>query len=110
MSVSFNVRIFVFPPQSFLPGHTKGLPIGIILSFCSPNFYEVDFPCIFFFLKIVSFHALRCYDLGGAVYPAYAHLALSLSIQVQADPRPTVLFHSTHKITFAVEDFCLTEG
>lgn len=24
-----------FPPQSLEPGHTKGLPIGIILSFCS---------------------------------------------------------------------------
>lgn len=52
-----------FPPQSFSTGHTKGLPIGIVLSFVLLTSMKLT-SLVISFLNFVSFRALRYYDLG----------------------------------------------
>lgn len=49
-----NVRVNkVFPPQSFSSGHTKGLPIGIILSFVLLT--SMKLPSLVFFFCLFCF-------------------------------------------------------
>lgn len=74
-----NVRVNKdFPPQSFSSGHTKGLPIGIILSFVLLTSMKlpslVFFFCLFcfgfcfVFFFLIFFHASSCYDFWGVAY------------------------------------------
>lgn len=50
----YNVRINKdFPPQSFSSGHTKGLPIGIILSFVLLT--SMKLPSLVFFCLILFY-------------------------------------------------------
>lgn len=72
MSVNLSVRANKdFPPQSFSSGHTKGLPIGIILSFVLLTSMKLP-SLVFFFFHLISFMLLCCYDLGGVAYPVKA--------------------------------------
>lgn len=53
-----------FPPQSFSSGHTKGLPIGIILSFVLLT--SMKLPSLVYALLnfVLLFLALHGYDFG----------------------------------------------
>ena len=64
-----KITILFSPPHSISPSHTKGLPHWDYLVICSPNFYEVAFPCVFLlsFCYIFSCFALFMILVGEAL-------------------------------------------
>lgn len=68
-----------FPPQRFSSGHTKGLPIGIILSFVLLT--SMKLPSLVYVLLnfcLTFFLALDCYDFGRWCLPCEGFIQLSL--------------------------------
>lgn len=63
MSCLYNVGLKKgFPPQSFSSGHTKGLPIGIILSFVLLTSMKLpSLVCFFFFFFSFCFYFFMLY-------------------------------------------------
>lgn len=55
----------LFPPQSLSSGHSKNLPIGIILSFVLLTSMKLPSLLTFCSFVLCFFHALHCYSFGG---------------------------------------------
>lgn len=94
MSVNLSVRAKKdFPPQSFSSGHTKGLPIGIILSFVLLTSMKLP-SLVFFFFSFNFFHAFVLLRFGGCGLPSEGFIELRACpplchemVEFQAKPR-----------------------
>ena len=124
MSVNLSVRVNKdFPPQSFSSGHTKGLPIGIILSFVLLTSMKLPSLVVFFFFWSNFFHAFVLLWFGGCGLPSEGFIELRACpplchemVEFQAKPRlifcarrkeTVVAFlasHSTFEIMFTAEE------